>query len=499
MGIVQKDAIRSMLISYFGLALGYVNKGLLFLLILNTEQIGLINLLVAIGMLFAQFSNLGAIYTTWKFLPYLKKKENNHYGFLAFILVIVFIGIGVFTSLFIVFKPQISEEYVEKSKLFTEFYYWVLPIGIFQVLFSIIEVYLRSFLKNIISVFAQEIALRLSITAILILFYAGLISFSSFVYLHSLVYLIPVVILSIYLYRQGEFSKNWTKIQIPKRFKKILVRFSFFNYFNTLSTQFVYSLDVIMIAQIIGLPAAGVYTTVTFLASALQVPYKSIIRVSSPLIAEHWKHRELGKMKLLYEQVSSVSLLIGLVMFLVVWINIDFLFSFLKPEFLEGIYVFLFLMIGRLFDMYCGLNGSIFTTSKKYKYDIYFTIFLVTMVYLLNLWLIPSYGIKGAAISTSLALILYNLGRIVFVYLIFKIHPFSWSQMKVIALFSACIGLSYFTDSIFDNKYIQFVFQSTLIGSAFLIPIYVFNLEENSKNYLQKGMKFFLSKTGLKK
>ena len=160
MGIVQKDAIRSMLISYFGLALGYVNKGLLFLLILNTEQIGLINLLVAIGMLFAQFSNLGAIYTTWKFLPYLKKKENNHYGFLAFILVIVFIGIGIFTSLFIVFKPQISEEYVEKSKLFTEFYYWVLPIGIFQVLFSIIEVYLRSFLKNIISVFAQEIALR---------------------------------------------------------------------------------------------------------------------------------------------------------------------------------------------------------------------------------------------------------------------------------------------------------------------------------------------------
>jgi hypothetical protein len=85
------------------------------------------------------------------------------------------------------------------------------------------------------------------------------------------------------------------------------------------------------------------------------------------------------------------------------------------------------------------------------------------------------------------------------VYLIFKIHPFSWSQMKVIALFSACVGLSYFTNSTFENKYLQFVFQSTLIGTVFLIPIYVFNLEENSKNYIQKGIKFFLSKTGMKK
>lgn len=468
-------------------------------MILNTEQIGLVNLLVAIGMLFAQFSNLGSIYTTWKFLPYLKKKENNNYGFLAFILLIVLVGIVLFTSLFIFFKPQISHEYVEKSKMFTEYYYWVLPIGIFQVLFSIFEVYLRAFLKNVISVFAQEIVLRLSITVILFLFYAGLISFSSFVILHSLAYSLPFLILAVYLFKQGDFSKNWTKIQIPKRFKTILVRFSFFNYFNTLSTQLVYSLDVIMIAQMLGLPAAGVYTTVTFLASALQVPYKSIIRVSSPLIADHWKHRELIKMKLLYQQVSSVSLLIGLVMFLFVWINIDFLFSFLKPEFQEGILVFLFLMIGRLFDMYCGLNGSIFTTSKKYKYDIYFTILLVSLVYILNLWLIPLLGIKGAAISTSLALIIYNLGRIIFVLRIYRIHPFSWNQIKIIVLFFVSISLSYITGNVFENKYIQFLFQSLLIGSVFLTPIYIFNLEDNSKNYLQKGLKFFLSKTGLKK
>ena len=131
---------------------------------------------------------------------------------------------------------------------------------------------------------------------------------------------------------------------------------------------------------------------------------KAIVRISSPLIADHWKKREMEKMKELYTQVSSVALVIGLGSFLLIWSNIDFLFSFLKPEFKAGIWVFFFLMIGRLTDMYFGLNGAIFTTSKKYKYDMIFTLFLIGTVYGLNLLFIPAYGISGAAISTSIAL-----------------------------------------------------------------------------------------------
>ena len=64
MGLIQKDAFRTMLLSYVGIVLGYVNKGLLFLIILSTEQIGLINLLISVGTLFAQFANFGTVYST---------------------------------------------------------------------------------------------------------------------------------------------------------------------------------------------------------------------------------------------------------------------------------------------------------------------------------------------------------------------------------------------------------------------------------------------------
>ena len=66
---LHKEAVRTMIITYLGLVLGYLNKGVLFILILSTEQIGLINLILGVGLLFAQFSNLGVINTIAKFLP----------------------------------------------------------------------------------------------------------------------------------------------------------------------------------------------------------------------------------------------------------------------------------------------------------------------------------------------------------------------------------------------------------------------------------------------
>ena len=494
MGIVQKDAFRTMLISYVGIVLGYLNKGLLFLLILTTEQIGLINLIISVGILFAQFANLGTIYTTWKFLPFFKNKEKKHHGFLPLILLIVLVGIVICTVATFVFRPQIEAVYAERSALFNSYYLWILPIGISYVLFVVLDIYLRSFYKNIIAVFALEIILRLALTILLGLLWFNVISFGNFVILHSLVYMLPTLILLIYLYSLNELNLRLSTIKISKKFRSILIQFSAINYINTLGSVLVSSLDVMMIAQMIGLKATGVYTTVVFFTSALLVPYKSIIRVSSPLVADHWKQREFGKMQELYKKVSSIAIVLGFGSFLLIWNNIEFLFSFLKPEFQEGIWVFFFLMIGKLVDMYFGLNGSIFSTSKKYKYDVYFTLFLILAVFVLNLVMIPIWGIAGAAISTSIALIFYNVGRLLFVWIIFKIHPFQKNQFIIILLgvFTTLVG--FFTKNLLSNDWLQFLLECFLVFVLFLLPIYLFSLEPELKNYVQKGSDFLLKK-----
>lgn len=494
MGLVQKDAFRTTVISYFGILLGYLNKGVLFLLILSTAQIGLVNLIVSIGTLFAQLANFGTLYATWKFFPFVRNDEKKHHGFLPFMLLIVGSGIILYSVVYIAFREQIQLVYLEKSPLFLDYYYWTLPIGIAYVIFMVLEIYLRSLYKNIIAVFAYEVALRVATTAVLVLKWVNLISFEWFVALHSLVYMIPTLILVVYLMRLGEFNVRFSNIRIAKRLRRIIFYFSTFSYFNTLGATLVNSLDVLMVAQLIGLSETGVFTTVVFLTSALQVPFKSIARVSTPLISDYWKHRDMARMKDLYQKVSSVSLVIGLAMFILVWVNIDFLFSFLKPEFQDGIWVFFFIMMGRLVDMYFGLNGAIFVTSKKYKYDLIFTIFLIIAVVVLNMILIPVWGIVGAAISTSIALVIYNVGRLLFVWVVYKLHPFNRNQFIIIALSVLTLVIGHYTQGLVNNKWIQFLVESTIVSVVFFVPIYVFSLEKETINYIQKAFAFIKSK-----
>ena len=181
MGIVQKDALRTTIVSYIGLILGYLNKVFLFILLLTTEEIGLINLIVSTGVLFAQFANLGTINTTWKFFPFLRNEKNNHYGFLSLNILIVLSGIVFFTLMAILFDDLIASAFTETSSAFVDYYYWIIPTGIGIVMFKLLDSYLRGLFKNVFPVFANEVLFRMVTTILLLLFAFKLLSFEQLI------------------------------------------------------------------------------------------------------------------------------------------------------------------------------------------------------------------------------------------------------------------------------------------------------------------------------
>ena len=147
-------------------------------------------------------------------------------------------------------------------------------------------------------------------------------------------------------------------------------------------------------------------------------------------------------------------------------------------------------MIGRLFDMYFGLNGAIFNTSKKYRYDLFFTLSLIIIVYVLNLYLIPIYGIEGAAISTAIALVIYNLGRLLFVYFTYKIHPFNVRQLIVIVIGLLCFYASSITTQLSALPWLNALLVTSIITLGYFGSILMFNLEPELKNYLRNGIRY---------
>ncbi len=494
MGYLQRDAMGTMIISYVGMIIGYLNKGLLFLLLFTTEEIGLINLLYSVGILMAQFSNFGAIYSVWKFFPFFRNSEKKHYGFLLLNVILVTIGISLMTLLLVLFRREIELFYWDKSSLFVDYYYLVLPIGFATVYFLLFENYMRGLKKNILPVFVNEFGLRILLLILLLCYWVKIISFNSFLYLFAISHFGPTLILLVYLLRKGELSVDFSSISIPKKFQKVILNFSLYNYLNSLGALVVVSVDVLMLAALKGLEATGVYTMILFLISAIQIPYRSLIRTTAPLVPIYWKEREMVAMDKLYKQVSSMSLIFALFLFSLIWINRDDFFSFLPVEYLAGVYVFFFLMIGRIIDLYFGLNGIILITSKKYKYDLYFTVLLFFLVIALNYLLIPPLGMVGAAIATAITYIIYNTARTILVYRIYKIHPLEKQQLWVIILSVLLLLIFEWLIPNIGNRYINIFVRSIVYISTFVCFLIRFHLNEDIINYIRTMMTYLKGK-----
>ena len=106
-------------------------------------------------------------------------------------------------------------------------------------------------------------------------------------------------------------------------------------------------------------------------------------------------------------------------------------------------YVVLFISLAQLFNMLTGVNGKIIINSKYYKFDLYFNFFLLLITLLTNFIFIPTSspltgigisGINGAAFATSLSVLLFNIVKLIFIYIKLGIHPFSVHTFQAIVL-----------------------------------------------------------------
>ncbi len=466
MGIVKRDSAAITIIAYLGAAIGFINKLFLFTNFLSTEQVGLANLLITLAALFAQFASLGSLNIVYKYFPFFSNKPKHHHGFLFGLSALAFAGFIMTTLIFLVFYKPFTTYYSNSSSLLVEYSLYLIPLGLATIYYNIFESYLRSLHKNIIPSLTSEILLRVFITLSVSAFALGWIDFQTFVAVYVVANCLPTVVVVIYTAYLKQLLLKPIYSKHLMRMGKMMLLYGLFSMMNNLSSLLTTSIDSLMVAHMIDLGTAGIYTTMIFMTSTLLIPYRAIVKVATPLVSEFWKERAMNKMNELYRSVSSSSLIIGAGIFLILWINIENIFQFMPGDYKIGKYVFLVLGVGRLFDMAAGLNGVILTTSKKYRFDLIFTIGLVLTTILTNIVFIRLFGMNGAALATTITLVIYNLLRILFLHYHFKIQPFFWKQLWVpVVLFAIIIAESFIGH--FQNVFLDIIIRSIVVGTLF--------------------------------
>jgi len=143
-------------------------------------------------------------------------------------------------------------------------------------------------------------------------------------------------------------------------------------------------------------------------------------------------------------------------------------------------------MIGKVIDAYFGLNGTILVTSKKFRYDIIFTTFLVVLVILLNMLFIPIWGVIGAALSTSIAYVMYNLLRMSFIWYHYNLKPFKIHQIKLLVLGTATFLVFYFIPFNYFSLWTNLILRSIIFCLIFGSIFYYYKIEPEIVGYLDK-------------
>ena len=162
------------------------------------------------------------------------------------------------------------------------------------------------------------------------------------------------------------------------------------------------------------------------------------------MVSEANKNNDNIKLNELYKKSAITQLVIGGLLFMLIWLNIDNIFKLIPHGaiYSQGKWVVFIIGLGNMFDMTTGINQEIVGTSKYYKIDLYFFPVLCIITIGLNMFLIPRYGMTGAALATGITIFLLNTIRFFFILMFFKIQPFSLNTLKTILIFGVIIMLN---------------------------------------------------------
>jgi O-antigen/teichoic acid export membrane protein len=249
-------------------------------------------------------------------------------------------------------------------------------------------------------------------------------------------------------------------------------------------------IDVLMLGHYINLENISYYTVAFFMASLIHIPARSILQIVKPLLAKAWAENNLKEIALLYKKTALNQMLIGLLLFIGIWMNLDDILLFVAKEYSDIQMVFFYIGLAKLIDVSVGVNGAIISTSNKFKYDLYINLFLIIVTIVSNMIFIPLYGLEGAAMATALALLIHNTIKTIVVYTSFSIQPFGSSSIKLII-----IGLvTYFILMLIpfakiESTMLRIVVRSLSITALYLGATLFFTISVDVNNQIKNILK----------
>lgn len=437
MGTIAQQSIRGAVANYLGVAIGFLTTFFVLTRCLTEEEVGLTRMMVDAATLFSSLAMLGINASLVRYFPWFDNGRRNR-GIFGWSLLVPAVGFTIMLTLFFIFRTQLIDIYAPNSPLAADYFYLLPMLTIFTVYITVFETNASVLMKVAIPKMVREVGIRVLNLAAYILYGTHIISFTGFMWLFCGSYGAAMLLNLFYLIKLGRISLKIERGFPDRAMLREMGSYSLYMTATVLAGS-VPLMNSLFLGAKAGAALTGVYAIASYMANVVEVPYRSLGAIAKPVVSKAVKEDNFVEVNRLVREVSLHQLLVSLLIFFVIYINLDVLFALLPggERYAGGAIVVVLLGLAKVVNSSLSIGTDVLNFSRHYRVGVLLVFVLTATAIFLNTQLISAWGIGGAAAATLLSYAFYFLLMLSFVWWKLRVSVFSAGQLKVIAMMVA--------------------------------------------------------------
>ena len=441
MSVVARQGFKYSLIGYFGFLLGTISA--IFIFPYDIEFYGKLRYIMPTAEMLLPIVVFGLSFSNVKFFHQTQKDGKNQ-NFLWLSLVGILFNFLLFCVLFFLlfhFFPQFKSLQLWKMKLL------ILPLILVMGLSAVFNKYISNFKRIVVPNIFENIFPKIAnLGAFSLFFFLGVSEKGSYGFFLGM-FILSFVGYFFYANKLEKIKPDFSTDYIRKdHLWKEVLNYSFYGFLGNIGNYIAFRVDNFMIGEFLNFEENGVYSIILSILSFTLIPQMGLFNISAPIINKTIAEGEFEELDRFHKKTSLTLFFLGAVLFSCILVGFPYLTTFIKngEQLRQAEPVVWILGIAMIFDLATGFNGHIISLSKHYRFNIVIMLFLAITTIVLNYLFLTKtqFGIIGIAMATAISLTLFNMIKIYFNYVKFKVFPLTIEMMYVLIICTLAITLA---------------------------------------------------------
>ena len=207
---------------------------------------------------------------------------------------------------------------------------------------------------------------------------------------------------------------------------------------------FVSKTDKVLLGYFLDSKDVGIYSPALVIAGLLIFVATAFKFMFLPTVSEYFARKDTSGLEMLFKSTSKWIFLIVLPLFLLILLFPREVIRFLYGvKYTEGYLALIILSMGIALNDFAGTAGNILVGGGHTKLNLVCEVIAAVTNIILNIILIPRFGIVGAAAATGISYTTRNISSLSFVYATHRMHPYKANYLSILLSGLITAGIIY--------------------------------------------------------